>query len=482
MNREPGHGNWKAIDGRIFDWRDSEKPESPYNHRYHETLTMKLAMAVPDGEGGCDVAYTFADALELVKKVDALTLGSRKIMYLVGWQYNGHDDKYPAFFEVNQALKRPGDCDARASFTWLFEESKKFNTTVSVHINLTDAYEDSPLWDEYVENDLISRNANGRLKKIGTWNGRTAYQVCYKNEWESGYLQKRISKLVELLPFLKEAGTIHVDAFFARTSPHHGISIAEEESYMRRIYRYFSSIGMDLTSEFLRSHRPNEQFIGLQPMAWWFDQNIRGYLDVPATIACGGKPNPDLFPNGKKHVLAGFLFGSNAHGEPAFSKRDTKTRKFIANPDWVREFTLDFFLNFPQFYYLNQLDRIKVTGRFGKKVARFSGGVEVRLKGKRVIHDGCILREGNTIFFPALWRKTPMLVAFSERGRESKKWQLPPGFAEYTAFMIYDITVDGLKERKRCGKGNENVVLNDHRSIEFRLDKGQPVALIPKVP
>ncbi|MDD6728585.1 MAG: hypothetical protein PUE08_05115 [Eubacteriales bacterium] len=78
-----------------------------YNYDYPKTMMMKMPMAFPDRKGGSTVINTFADALEIIKRVDAITLGMPKIIYLVGWQYNGHDDKYPDFFEVNEALKLP---------------------------------------------------------------------------------------------------------------------------------------------------------------------------------------------------------------------------------------------------------------------------------------------------------------------------------------------------------------------------------------
>ena len=34
----------------------------------------------------------------------------------------------------------------------------QYNTTVSLHLNMFDAYEDSPLWEQYVKNDIIARN------------------------------------------------------------------------------------------------------------------------------------------------------------------------------------------------------------------------------------------------------------------------------------------------------------------------------------
>ncbi|RLD81470.1 MAG: hypothetical protein DRJ10_06150, partial [Bacteroidetes bacterium] len=83
---------------------------------------MKLGISVPDQKGGTRIINTFEDALEIIKKADKLSLGVAKIIYLVGWQYNGHDDKYPAFFEVNKAMKRKGDKTAEESLMWLMRE------------------------------------------------------------------------------------------------------------------------------------------------------------------------------------------------------------------------------------------------------------------------------------------------------------------------------------------------------------------------
>ncbi len=69
-----------------------------FRHDYSQTLVMKLVMSVPDGEGGSKVFNTFESALEIIKTTNHLSLGIPKIIYLVGWQYNDHDDKYPAFF------------------------------------------------------------------------------------------------------------------------------------------------------------------------------------------------------------------------------------------------------------------------------------------------------------------------------------------------------------------------------------------------
>lgn len=101
-------------------------PLLKFNYDYSKCMVMKLGMAHPDknNPGKSRVLLTFADALEYIKKIDNITQGITKIYYLVGWQYLGHDDKYPDFFEVNEALKRSEDETAYDSFKWLCREAK----------------------------------------------------------------------------------------------------------------------------------------------------------------------------------------------------------------------------------------------------------------------------------------------------------------------------------------------------------------------
>ena len=115
--------------------------QTNYRYDYSRCMVMKLGMAYPEPKiaGKSHVLMTFEEALSYIKQIDAITQGITKIYYLVGWQYLGHDDKYPDFFEVNEALKRPQDKTAAESFRWLCEEGKKYNSVISVHINFNDA-------------------------------------------------------------------------------------------------------------------------------------------------------------------------------------------------------------------------------------------------------------------------------------------------------------------------------------------------------
>lgn len=75
--------------------------QDPLIHQdYSQTLVMKLHMSILEENWGSKVFCDFENALYLIKKADGPTLQIPNI-YLVGWQYNGHDDKYPAFFKVS---------------------------------------------------------------------------------------------------------------------------------------------------------------------------------------------------------------------------------------------------------------------------------------------------------------------------------------------------------------------------------------------
>jgi len=425
-------------------------PERPWMHRYDQTLTFKVMLALKKPSGGSNVLLNLDQTLEVIKKIDSLTLGMPKIIYLVGWQYDGHDSKYPAFFEANAALKRPQDASALDSLKWLMREAKQYHTIVSVHINLLDAYENSPLWQEYVDHDLLMREPDGTLLKGAKWGGEQSYKVCYTREWDAGYTQKRLDKLLQLLP-IQEAGTIHVDAFITEKCPGQGISREQQTETQRKIYRYLRDRGVDLTSEFSGEQRI-DSFVGLQPMAWWFDPTLTEYLQWPASLYVGGVDEG----------LGGKLFGISMHGEDLVEK----------DPDRLTNFLHEFCLQVAPWYYLNRMERLKVELTADTSTAYFSGGVITRVdrdgmdhSGRtsmisygRILHNvedrggritmteqGRVLRDGDDILIPALWRDDDSAIAYSAGGYSGRWWDLPPDWQGVTEVKAAEITLTGLQ-------------------------------------
>jgi hypothetical protein len=393
----------------------------PYHHDYSQVWTTKMFLASPDGNGGSSVKITFEQALAIIRQIDVLTLGVPKIIYMVGWQYNGHDDRYPAFFEVNPALKRAGDATAEESLRWLMREARKYHTTVSLHINMTDAYNNSPLWEEYVDNDLISKNRDGSLMVIGEYNGRKAYQVNYRNEWETGYTRMRIDRLLQLLPELKEAATIHIDAWIARPSEGHNESAIMEAGYQIKALQYWNARGLDVTSEWVMDY-----MTGYVPLAWHFNGFTQDdYLRTPAGVYTGVGMNPDISGN----AALAFLFGTSSYGEPIW--------KDPGVDNWIHALTKDFMLKCPHYFYLNTLERLGVEGSGENRTARYSRRVSVSLSDSTVRQQHRTLRRKNTISFPAVWRNDASVIIYTSEPDGKFRFDTPLDWGDARNLTLY---------------------------------------------
>lgn len=289
------------VSGAYYDWTTTGKPERPYIHAYHRTVVFKVFLARKLAGGGSEVCLSFAEAREVLRRLDNITCGIPKVAYLVGWQFDGHDSKYPSWAEVNRSLKRPEDATAEHSLRWLMEDGLRLNTTVSLHVNMIDAFADSPLWEEYVAKDVIAKDREGNCLTGETFDaGQVSYQLSYAREWETGLAQRRIDGLLAMLP-IERAGTIHIDAFHSRApvrehddciSPFLGYSIEREMEAQRRIFRYFRDRGVDVTCEGSAYWLRPDPFVGLQPMAYHFTP-VEG---CPPDLYCGTpmKAEPEI--------------------------------------------------------------------------------------------------------------------------------------------------------------------------------------------
>ena len=166
MNNEPS--------GEYYDYTITMKPERPWLVQWHQKYVYRIMHAKRGGLGAktadpemtagrppehgivggdgkiAELFLTFEQALEVIKRVHRITCGTPQIVLLTGWQYEGHDSKYPSWAGVNEHLKRPQDATALDSLRWLIREARGYNCLATLHINMFDAYEDSPLFDEYV--------------------------------------------------------------------------------------------------------------------------------------------------------------------------------------------------------------------------------------------------------------------------------------------------------------------------------------------
>jgi hypothetical protein len=389
------------------------EPARPYRHAYHRTLTMKMFLA--DNQGR--VSLTFEQALDVMRRVDNLTMGIPKIFYLVGWQYDGHDTGYPAWDVVNPKLKRPQDETALDSLRWLIAEARKHHTTVSFHINMLDASAGSPLWQTYLDHDVIARNADGSLKTY-VW----GHPISYTLEWRAGLTKKRIDTLFDMVD-MRRIGTVHVDAFHQYIpgygtdpiSPYHGITTDQEIETQKKILRYWRDRGVDVTSEFTYSYR-EDPLLGLQPMAWHF-RDVDP-MAIPPALHVGGKGGDPRF-------------GTSMQGESIIRKDP------VALPGFLDEFATTTLL----WQYLNRLGRVSDTGGV---VTFIDGTTSAVVDGKLVVRRGdLVLREGNDVFVPATWQRHKEIIAYSGTGYTARTWTLPETSRHVRHVDVYRIGQEG---------------------------------------
>lgn len=448
---EPAKGDvLDQVSGDVYDFRAHVDenghflPESPYNHAYNRSMMLKFYMSEPDrATNGTKVFMNYEQALDNIRKLDNISLGIKKIIYLVGWNSNGHDDAFPTLSVFNEALKRPDDASARESLRWLQEEARKYNTTVSVHLPLNDAYSNSPDWFRYLYNDLICRDSEGELISPDVLMGQKRYHVNLVKEWETGYLQQRIKDVTNLCG-LAEVGTVHLDAFYPTESPYHGVTTSDSERVMRQVIRYWRTLGVDVTGEFFSNHGSRSDYMfGLQAAAWWNDTPFESRVEKGFTpaLACGGMSGWC----GDYYGDAGFLLGDNMHGEQVFNMED-ETERWATLKHRFCTTTLPGML----LYDLEVQDYALHVD--GKSWVRYNKGVyceydDATGHGFITTENGDVLaRDGNDLLFNITWGNgAPVL--YSENGYSNRTWKLTGDYSGAAYLKVKEVTPEGLVER-----------------------------------
>ena len=205
---------------------------------YREAIWYKVFCASP---GRADT--TFAQCLSLARRVWEVSGGCPQVMYLTGWQYDGHDTGYPALDRLNPAL------GTRDDLLHLIAEAKKlYRCNVSLHANLDDAYPLHPLWDPA----LMSLDLDGSPMPWEVFNGVQCYHLSHTKDVESGSVFRRLESMLELFPITE---TVHLDAFRTRNfswEPDGFIGEAEELFCgVLPILAFLKAKGLDVTTESL---------------------------------------------------------------------------------------------------------------------------------------------------------------------------------------------------------------------------------------
>lgn len=229
------------LDGRA-DWIDAanwlgDQIPSKIPEMYAKSHIDKYFMCIDN-----NVSFSIDQCRERMMQLYHLTNGSPHLVYLVGWQYKGHDSEYPAMDVVNEKI------GGREKLLALMNDGHKYNFNFSFHFNFDDAYETSPDWDP----SIIGIGGDGNLAKGGIWGGNQCYIISPYKLVKSGKAKRMVDHLTELYP-LKDS--IHLDVLSAvpwRSSEDKDDPSDSLDNLMLgklEIMKLFKDRGIDVTSE-----------------------------------------------------------------------------------------------------------------------------------------------------------------------------------------------------------------------------------------
>lgn len=187
---------------------------------------------------------TFAQAGDYIRKLSNLTDAWPQACFILGWQNEGMDTKYPHVKTINARL---GGYDAYLRLKALGET---YNCNVGLHDNFDDAYENSPAWEE----KNIARLPDGRLWKSRNWTRDVSYVQGLAKYMKRGGVE-RIDYTCDRYR-LHETAHVDVLSWFAIRNdwdpahPASGIQNLYEGRY--RVLDEFAKRGVDVSSEALR--------------------------------------------------------------------------------------------------------------------------------------------------------------------------------------------------------------------------------------
>jgi hypothetical protein len=246
------------------------------NPIYQDSLIYKIFCDTP----GPQVVTTYPQALGIIRAAHNLAPWQRQVVYLVGWQYQGHDTGYPATDVLNP---RPGGLEGLQT---LSAEAAKLNAVVSYHDNFDDAYKTSPQWDESV----IARGSDGKLQGGGVWAGGQSYILAF-GKYAGRYGLERVRRTLSQMPARE---SYHIDVLTAvpvRRDYNPAAPESTRDSLAGKVamIREFNRLGVDVTSEGFTS-----PFVGVVGHSWHFwhrpDAFFAGEEQIPllAFIYHGG--------------------------------------------------------------------------------------------------------------------------------------------------------------------------------------------------
>ena len=413
---------------------------------YDQTVIYKVFI---DSPGAQDLT-SFDQALDLAQRFSHLTDGTPQVVYLVGWQHQGHDTGYPDVFTVNPRL------DGREGLVKAMKKARDMNAILSLHDNYDDAYESSPSWDP----DLVARDSSGGLMKGGVWAGGQSYIMSFCKEARAG-AKKRVCRTLRMLPIEK---SYHIDVLsavprrldFNPQNPSSGASSLEGKL---GIIREFNARGVDVTSEGFCA-----PFVGAIGHAWHLirgrDVLVPGEKRIPfvpfvyhghATYG-GGRPSQEDVPEA---LLYGATFSAD------FNKHTSS-----------RELTDSFYLLQAPFMLLrgHEMTGYREDGGLRRVEYGDQTYVEVDECHYEVVVDGRLVSQDYTSFVPN--SRGDAWLAYSRDGG-ALDYPAPEGWIHPDRLKAVSLTDEGMRQGTPVFLESGRIRLDASPGVSYRIQRSR---------
>ncbi len=396
------NGDHVKDDRDYFLWKNRHLEDQSAFLR--SALSYKIFMDVPPLK---TPATTLIELKNMVKSVYNITDGIPQIVYMVGWQYHGHDTGYPSLDKWNERL---GPHKMVYSLAKYFSDSLR--TCLSYHINIDDAYKNSKNFSD----DIMATDYDGGPMYWQMGITDTCYHISHYKDVKTGSIFKRINKFFQTVPVKK---VIHIDAMRTiNCNPaweQDSIGVADElELGLKPILQYLKDKGIVVTTEG-QNGMPHE-LTGLISGFWHLQGASTANLMIYHKKIIGGGRG-----EGTGRVECGL--GTSIHADISYTGKNN-TVSFIKDWKLIKE---RIYLGSLLYRYYLERNLINVISGRDSIFFQFDDGTVTHINLKT--NTLSIKRKDVTIAFNDD-RFIPFdncIYAFSKTGSD-REWTLPPLF------------------------------------------------------
>jgi hypothetical protein len=414
------NGNGRSDQGDYFVWCNRQMKGPDELHKNAIWYKIKIN----DAGNKNDPCANLAQSKEIIDYIKNITDGIPQIIYLVGYQYDGHDTGYPAFDKLNPRMGTSEELYALSKYC------DSINSVLSIHNNMCDAYKGN----KYFSPDIMATDYDGSPMFWEIF-ADSAFHTSHYKDVKTGMIFKRLDELFKIFPIHR---SIHFDAMrVTNCNPaweKDTIGVLEEYYLgLKPIAEWFRQKGVLITTE-----TQNGNPVDLSTIAvgmWTYFRLIFEYKQIyHGKIVGGGIPEFD--------APLQYSAGMGNSITQDFSYKPYKGHlDFQTNKAHMKEIV---YLSSILYQFLLTKEMLEVNRNDGGYRIRFSDDVVSVYDGKtahlKVTWKDMVIAEDGERFVPTHGG----IYAYSQKGAD-REWLLPEGFRN-VKLKVYELTGSGKKE------------------------------------